>query len=153
MLFNLGKYFGIFHIFVILRRKSLIRRRHMKIEATSRTPLIEINSGYCLIKGECYPEDISEISIPIMKEIEQELLSVEKFVLELELYYFNSSSAKFLFDFFEFLEETAEAGREIVIQWCYRTEDDTMLEAGEDFQEDIENCSYELVPIDVEQSA
>ena len=28
-----------------------------------------------------------------------------------------------------------------------------MLEAGEDFQEDLESCSYELVPIDVEQSA
>ena len=48
----------------------------MKIEATSRTPLIEINSGYCLIKGECYPEDISEISIPIMKEIEQDVVPV-----------------------------------------------------------------------------
>ena len=53
----------------------------------------------------------------------------------------------------EYLEETAEAGREIIIQWCYRTEDDTMLEAGEDFQEDLESCSYELVAIDVEQTA
>ena len=76
----------------------------------------------------------------------------EAYKVVIELYYFNSSWLKF-FDFFEYLEEVAESGREIVIQWCYRTEDDTMLEAGEDFQEDLESCSYELVPIDVEQSA
>jgi hypothetical protein len=55
-----------------------------------------------------------------------------------------------LFDFFEYLEESAESGREILIQWCYRTEDDTMLEAGEDFQEDVESCTYELVAIEAE---
>jgi hypothetical protein len=46
--------------------------------------------------------------------------------------------------------ESAESGREILIQWCYRTEDDTMLEAGEDFQEDVESCTYELVAIEAE---
>jgi hypothetical protein len=147
MLYNLGKYFDIFHIFVILRRKSLIRRRHMKIEATSRTPLIEINSGYCLIKGECYPEDISEISIPIMKEIEQELLSVEKFVLELELYYFNSSSAKLLFDIFDKVDEAAADGLDVQIKWNYRRGDDSMQEAGEDFEEDIENSTFKMQEI------
>jgi hypothetical protein len=147
MLYNLGKYFDIFHIFVILRRKSLIRRRHMKIEATSRTPLIEINSGYCLIKGECYPEDISEISIPIMKEIEQELLSVEKFVLELELYYFNSSSAKLLFDIFDKVDEAAADGLDVQIKWNYRSGDDSMQEAGEDFEEDIENSTFKMQEI------
>jgi hypothetical protein len=80
-------------------------------------------------------------------------LGSDSFKVVIELYYFNSSSAKFLFDFFEYLEETAEAGREILIQWCYRAEDDTMLEAGEDFQEDLESCTYELVQIDAEQTA
>jgi hypothetical protein len=130
-----------------LRRKSLMRRRHMKIEATSRTPLIEINSGYCLIKGECYPEDISEISIPIMKEIEQELLSVEKFVLELELYYFNSSSAKLLFDIFDKVDEAAADGLDVQIKWNYRSGDDSMQEAGEDFEEDIKNSTFKMQEI------
>jgi hypothetical protein len=75
------------------------------------------------------------------------------FEVSIELYYFNSSSAKFLFDFFEYLEETAEAGRNIVVKWLYRAEDDTMLEAGEDFQEDLEACTYELVQIENEQTS
>jgi hypothetical protein len=58
---------------------------------------------------------------------------------------FNSSSAKFLFDFFEFLDDKADEGVSIVINWRYRAEDDTMQEAGEDFEEDIENCTYNLV--------
>ena len=119
----------------------------MKIAATSRTPLIEINSGYCLIKGECYPEDISEISIPIMKEIEQELLSVEKFVLELELYYFNSSSAKLLFDIFDKVDEAAADGLDVQIKWNYRSGDDSMQEAGEDFEEDIEYSTFKMQEI------
>jgi len=85
----------------------------------------------------------------------EESLGVENdaFKVVIELYYFNSSSAKFLFDFFEYLEETAEAGRNILVQWCYREEDDTMMEAGEDFQEDMEHCTYELVAINAEQTA
>ena len=73
------------------------------------------------------------------------------FEVQIELYYFKSSSAKFLFDFFEYLEVTAEAGRDIAVRWLYRAEDDTMLEAGEDFQEDLETCTYELVQIQNEQ--
>lgn len=126
----------------------------MIFEQTQRTPYVELTARSCAIRGECYPENIAEWSGPILEALEESMsLGSDPFKVMIELYYFNSSSAKFLFDFFEYLEETAEAGREIIIQWCYRTEDDTMLEAGEDFQEDLESCSYELVAIDVEQTA
>ena len=55
---------------------------------------------------------------------------------------------KFLFDFFEFLEESSEGGKKIRINWRYRAEDDTMLEAGEDFQEDITACEFNLVIVE-----
>jgi len=126
----------------------------MIFESTQRTPYVELTSSSCLIRGECYPENISEWSAPILEGLEDAIkLETGAFIVSIELYYFNSSSAKFLFDFVEFLEDTAEAGREVVIQWRYRLEDDTMLEAGEDFQEDIESCTYELVPIENEQSS
>ena len=53
-----------------------------------------------------------------------------------------------MFDFFEFLEDSAEEGKKIRINWRYRAEDDTMLEAGEDFQEDITACEYNLVIVE-----
>ena len=124
----------------------------MIFEQTQRTPFVEISSKACIIRGECYPENISEWSEPVLEALEVAMkLENGSFEVQIELYYFNSSSAKFLFDFFEYLEVTAEAGRDIAVRWLYRAEDDTMLEAGEDFQEDLETCTYELIQIQNEQ--
>lgn len=121
----------------------------MIFEAGQRTPQVEFTATSCLIRGECYPENISEWSDPVLKALEECVGNDEsEFVVDIELYYFNSSSAKFLFDFFEFLEESAEGGKSIVINWRYRAEDDTMQEAGEDFQEDMEACTYKMVMVE-----
>jgi len=124
----------------------------MIFEASQRTPLVELTSTSCLIRGECYPENISEWSDPVLQELENCLSGDEQeFKVEIELYYFNSSSAKFLFDFFEFLEESAAGGKSISVDWRYRAEDDTMQEAGEDFEEDMTACSYKLVVVESEE--
>ena len=121
----------------------------MIFEAGQRTPQVEFTATSCLIRGECYPENISEWSDPVLKALEECVENDEsEFVVDIELYYFNSSSAKFLFDFFEFLEESAEGGKSIAINWRYRAEDDTMQEAGEDFQEDMEACNYNMVMVE-----
>ena len=121
----------------------------MIFEAGQRTPQVEFTPTSCLIRGECYPENISEWSDPVLKALEECVRNDEsEFVVDIELYYFNSSSAKFLFDFFEFLEESAEGGKAITVNWRYRAEDDTMQEAGEDFQEDMEACTYNMVVVE-----
>ena len=121
----------------------------MIFEAGQRTPLVELTPTSCSIRGECYPENISEWSEPVLKTLEDCLGNDEsEFKVDIELYYFNSSSAKFLFDFFEFLEESAEDGKAITINWRYRAEDDTMQEAGEDFEEDVSACSYNMVLVE-----
>ena len=121
----------------------------MIFEAGQRTPQVELTPTSCLIRGECYPENISEWSDPVLKAREESLGNDESdFKVDIELYYFNSSSAKFLFDFFEFLEESAEGGKAITVNWRYRAEDDTMQEAGEDFQEDMEACTYNMVVVE-----
>ena len=121
----------------------------MIFEAGQRTPQVELTPTSCLIRGECYPENISEWSDPVLKALDECLGNDEsEFKVDIELYYFNSSSAKFLFDFFEFLEESAEGGKAITVNWRYRAEDDTMQEAGEDFQEDMEACTYNMVVVE-----
>ena len=123
----------------------------MIFEAGPRTPLVELTPSSCLIRGECYPENISEWSEPVLKTLEESLSQDQSaFSVDIELYYFNSSSAKFLFDFFEFLEESAEGGKAITINWRYRAEDDTMQEAGEDFEEDLTACTYNMVQVEDE---
>lgn len=123
----------------------------MIFEAGSRTPLVELTPSSCFIRGECYPENISEWSEPVFTALEECLGNDQsEFKVDIELYYFNSSSAKFLFDFFEFLEESAENGKAITINWRYRAEDDTMQEAGEDFEEDLSACTYNMVLVEGE---
>jgi hypothetical protein len=121
----------------------------MEQAATQRTPLIEINEAVCRMVGECYPENIQEFSAPVMESLRSMVPETGSFTVELELFYFNSSSAKFFFDFFEFFEEKASAGLTVKINWNYRADDDTMLEAGEDFSEDAESCQFELVEVEV----
>jgi len=117
--------------------------------ATQRTPQIEISGAGCRIVGECYPENIQEFSSPVMSSLRSLVPDSGSYTVDMELFYFNSSSAKFLFDFFEFFEEKAVEGLTVKINWNYREDDDTMLEAGEDFAEDMESCAFELVAVQV----
>ena len=121
----------------------------MEQAATQRTPQIEISGAGCRIVGECYPENIQEFSSPVMSSLRSLVPDSGSYTVDMELFYFNSSSAKFLFDFFEFFEEKAAQGLTVKINWNYREDDDTMLEAGEDFAEDMESCAFELVGVQV----
>ena len=121
----------------------------MEQAATQRTPQIDISSAGCRIVGECYPENIQEFSAPVMGSLRSLVPDSGSYTVDMELFYFNSSSAKFLFDFFEFFEEKATEGLTVKINWNYREDDDTMLEAGEDFAEDMESCAFELVGVQV----
>ena len=125
----------------------------MQLAATQRTPMMEISGSSCRIVGECYPENIQEFSSPVMTELKSVVPDSGSYTVELELFYFNSSSAKFFFDFFEFFEEKAEAGLSVNVNWNYRLDDDTMLAAGEDFAEDMINCKFELVEMPSESDA
>lgn len=116
----------------------------MIIPATSRTPEVTFTAEGCTIKGECYPEDISEFSAPIIKHLDNDLTESNPYSVEIELYYFNSSSAKFFFDLFESLDESAAVNKQLKVIWKYREEDDTMLDAGEEFQEDLKNLKFSL---------
>ncbi len=119
----------------------------MEIPATSRTPEVVFTKGACSIKGECYPEDITEFSAPVMDCLRAGLAESDSYKVEIELYYFNSSSAKFFYDFFEFLDKTAATSTLIQVIWRYQEEDDTMEEAGEEFEEDLEHVDFKLESI------
>ena len=119
----------------------------MHLEATNRTPEVSISDSVLEMKGECYPEDITVFAEPILESLAEKLEACDSYSVSLELRYFNSSSAKFFFDFFEDLEETAAKGKSISIEWRYRSSDNSMKEAGEDFEEDMEDADYQLVEI------
>ncbi len=67
--------------------------------------------------------------------------------IDMEIIYFNSSSSKALMNLFDLFEEAAQSGKQIQINWRYHEENDTALECGEEFKEDLEAVEFNLVKI------
>ncbi len=123
-----------------------------KLEATKHTPAINFTPDNNLleIKGECYPENVAKISLPLFSHLDeylQDLQDNEIFTVNIELKYFNSSSSKMLMNLFDKLEnEVANNGKNIIVNWIYDPENDTIEEFGEEFQEDVDSLTFNLVP-------
>lgn len=124
----------------------------INIAETSRTPLVLVDGdrGVIEIAGESYPEDVTLFYAPILNEIGTWLDSGPAPSVEcaLKLIYFNSSSAKAIMMLLERLDVAAKDGATVHIRWFYDAEDETMLELGEDFREDIEHATFSLAELE-----
>jgi hypothetical protein len=120
---------------------------NLKIEATKYTPdiILDLNGTISMV-GKSYPENTFEFYEPVMKWIDEYFKTVPKAVtvVSIEITYFNSSSSKLLFDFFDLLEEHRSKNK-IDIKWIYDEENESAEEAGEDFVEDFEDLGIKLV--------
>ncbi len=121
---------------------------HLKIEATDRLPEIDFDFANRVfrMKGESYPEDVTAFYGPITEKLTACLEDAAGKPVEFnfELIYFNSSSAKIIMGIFDQLEEAAEAGADVTINWHYDAEDDTMEELGQEFAEDLEKATFNM---------
>ena len=121
-----------------------------KIEATKYTPLVNFDaaSNTLELTGESYPENLTTLADPLFSWLEDYLAQLEEqtFTVNIELTYFNSSSSKMLLDLFDQLEEeVADNGKTIIVNWIYDTENEVAEEYGEEFQEDVEKLTFNLV--------
>lgn len=92
------------------------------------------------IKGESYPENAAQFWGEIIATLRRFLEDDEAGVAitaNVALAYFNSSSTKMLFSLFDALNEKAEAGTEVVLNWYHDEDDDTIFEFGQELQEDF----------------
>ena len=120
----------------------------LHMDATKYTPEIDLDpeKGIIEIRGKSYPENTFEFYEPVMNWLEEYFENPkEPTIVNLEIIYFNSSSSKWFFDLFDFLEEQAQNGHKIIINWIYDEENDVAEEAGEDFKEDFEDLEINLV--------
>ena len=122
---------------------------NLKIEATKSSPEINFNSetNILAITGESYPENTTQFYEKVFAWLDKYMESIEdeEVVVNIELIYFNSSSSKVLMDLFDNLDELSEEGKKIVVNWIYDEDNDASLEYGEEFEEDIESLTFNLV--------
>lgn len=111
--------------------------------ATDLTPEIILapEENKFIIAGKSAPEDVRSLYYPVLEWMEEFLIWVRErrpytdqkpLLLKLDLEYFNSSSAKFLFDIFSNLQTLRDEGVPVEIEWHYDEEDIDLREAGED---------------------
>jgi Domain of unknown function (DUF1987). len=122
------------------------------IAATERSPEIsfDFDANTYLIKGESYPEDVTDFYGESLKALESHLSRLDGAIVNFtfELIYFNSSSAKILMSLFDMLEEAAGNGNTVNIVWVHEADDDNMEELGEEFGEDLEAANFTMKAIE-----
>lgn len=115
---------------------------------TPRSPSVEFDfsRGRLSLRGEAYPENAASFFGPLLQAVREHLADggQEPMEVEIDLVYFNSSSAKALMTLFQLCEEAAEGGRPVVIRWWHAPDDETIREFGEDFAEDFVHAAFEL---------
>jgi len=104
------------------------------IEGSKTTPSILLDpGGYLKFSGRSIHEDPDEFFNPIVKWIKNYCSNppVDETTMDVELEYFNSGSAKFLLTILQLLVVHLNKNHSLIINWCYETGDDDILERGE----------------------
>ena len=117
------------------------------IEETKYTQKIEMlfEKRYISFKGKSYPENTFDFYMPVVSWLKNYFQKQkDKTIVEFEISYFNSSSSKLFFDLFDIFEEFSALNCEIVINWYYDSENESALEAGEDFKDDFDTLNINL---------
>jgi len=91
------------------------------------------------IKGESYPENAAAFYGPLIERVRAYLAAHRgaAITVNVSLAYFNSSSTKMLFTFFEALNDAAIHGSQVRLNWYHDEDDDTILEFGQELRDDF----------------
>lgn len=130
------------------------------IEPTPKTPEIHFSPGENIfhIRGFSSPEDVRALYYPViewMKNYIDELVNAGNssniysedapFRFRVDLEYFNSSSAKFLYDIFMELKRLVHARIPYIVEWVYEKDDIDLKEAGADIAS-LADLEFSYVP-------
>lgn len=128
--------------------------KHLFVEPTEFTPKVQFNPQEkdFWIEGISRPENSLEFYNPIIqwikgyrKHIQKKVDKSPSITLNINMIYFNSSSAKFLIDILlEFITIT-KLGKGVDVNWHYEDGDDEIFESGEEIAE-IVGLTFNFLP-------
>jgi len=105
------------------------------IPKTKQSPEVKfsIKNHLFYIEGSCRPENIEEFSSPIYSWLEKKDIknAIKDITFIVDLFYFNSSSAKFLITLLLKIKELSHNSMNVL--WKYEEDDEDLLEAGKEF--------------------
>ncbi|MGE0077583.1 MAG: DUF1987 domain-containing protein [Bacteroidales bacterium] len=130
----------------------------LKIEQTNVSPFVHFNPKLEVyeLAGYSRPENVRDFYFPVINWLDEfkndqiarknagESLSTINF--DFKFIYFNSSSAKFLYDIVIILNEMQKLELPININWHYDKDDDELREAGEELS-DMAQVPFKFIEI------
>jgi hypothetical protein len=108
-----------------------------KTEATGYTPeiILDATQGKLSITGKSFWENVMTVYSPVLSWLDEYSQTPAKTtVLDIQLEYFNTASAKALMDIFRKLEKLNKNNQsEVSVNWRFNELDEDLQEAGEDY--------------------
>ena len=99
--------------------------------------------------GESYPEDVRQFYTTINEQLAVYFTTKpERLDVAIKLTYFNSGSARALMELLDQLDEAAEKGVKIIVNWYCDPDDDITREFAEDIAADIRATSVNILDLD-----
>ena len=122
---------------------------NLTIEASKYTPSVNFSQDNHVlsIEGKSTPENTFEFFEPIMSWLKEYFSTNQTAKIEFNIPYFNSSSSRVIYDFFDLLEKAQIDGSSLTVYWKYAAENENALESGEEFQEDFESLGIQLLEL------
>lgn len=121
---------------------------HLEKEKTGSTPYIFIDEAQGVMRfvGESFHENVLEFYHDVVEWLQGYLArGFETFTFDCELKYFNSSTAKLLLNLLLLLDEAAEQGRDVTVNWITTSDNEMGIESGEDFSDEVGHLTFNLV--------
>ncbi len=118
-------------------------------EKTRSTPyiLLDTDNNYMRFEGESFHENVAEFYAELDALLSKHMYEeFDCFTFDCELSYFNSSTSKLLMNMLlEMDDAIMDTDKKVVVNWKASEDNDIMLEFGEDFAEEVENVTFNIV--------
>jgi hypothetical protein len=130
--------------------------KSLHINGTAVSPMVDFNleTRVLEISGYSRPENVRDFYFPLIEwldELAKLMISnktlnpdIDLFSFKFKFVYFNSSSAKFIYDIIILLNGFQNDGFPLKIYWYFDEEDDELREAGEELS-DMANVPFYYV--------
>jgi hypothetical protein len=124
---------------------------NLYLAATADSPEVDFrfDAHELALKGESYPENAAAFYGSIIRQLQDYLASCgdgTTITVDVALIYFNSSSTKMLFAFFDALNSAATRGVRVVLNWYHDPEDDTIGDFGGELRDDFTALEFRDLP-------
>jgi hypothetical protein len=100
-----------------------------------------------MLHGESFPENAAKFYAPVLEWLREYIarLDDQKVTIEFEIVYFNSRTSKIFMTIFDMMEEAVKNGRDITVNWICDEKNETGIECGEEFEEDLSELHFNIV--------